>query len=114
MIGPNRAHFCLVQQHAAAFFAEAAQAMGASLRQFVKDEFDAFLERGRLKKVLTRRIVFVQEEGSTRRRYSTFLVDRCTIKRTIGACPNWMPLLIPPRAPILLRRWIEFATIMKP
>jgi len=36
----------LVQQHAATFFAEAESATGASLPQFVKDEFDAFLECG--------------------------------------------------------------------
>ena len=36
----------LVQQHAATFFAQAEDAAGADLPQFVKDEFDAFLERG--------------------------------------------------------------------
>ena len=36
----------LVQQHAATFFAEAAVAAGADLPQFIKDEFDAFLECG--------------------------------------------------------------------
>ncbi len=36
----------LVQQHAASFFAEAQAAAGADLAQFVKDEFDAFLECG--------------------------------------------------------------------
>jgi len=36
----------LVQQHAATFFAEAEAAAGADLPQFVKDEFDAFLECG--------------------------------------------------------------------
>ena len=34
----------LVQQHAATFFVEAEVAAGADLPQFVKDEFDAFLE----------------------------------------------------------------------
>jgi hypothetical protein len=33
-----------VQQHAATFFAQAEDAAGADLPQFVKDEFDAFLE----------------------------------------------------------------------
>ena len=36
----------LVQQHAATFFAQAEAAAGAELPQFVKDEFDAFLECG--------------------------------------------------------------------
>ena len=36
----------LVQQHAATFFAQAEGAAGANLPQFVKDEFDAFLECG--------------------------------------------------------------------
>ena len=36
----------LVQQHAATFFAEAEYAAGAALPQFVRDEFDAFLECG--------------------------------------------------------------------
>ena len=36
----------LVQQHAATFFAQAEDAAGADLPQFVKDEFDAFLECG--------------------------------------------------------------------
>ena len=36
----------LVQQHAATFFEQAESAAGACLPQFVKDEFDAFLECG--------------------------------------------------------------------
>ena len=36
----------LVQQHAANFFAEVEAAADADLPQFVKDEFDAFLECG--------------------------------------------------------------------
>jgi hypothetical protein len=32
-----------VQKHAESFFAEVESATGASLPQFVKDEFDAFL-----------------------------------------------------------------------
>ena len=36
----------LVQQHAATFFAQAEAEAGADLPQFVKDEFDAFLECG--------------------------------------------------------------------
>ena len=36
----------LVQQHAATFFAQAETEAGADLPQFVKDEFDAFLECG--------------------------------------------------------------------
>ena len=36
----------LVQQHAATFFAQAETETGADLPQFVKDEFDAFLECG--------------------------------------------------------------------
>ena len=36
----------LVQKHAATFFAQAEDAAGADLPQFVKDEFDAFLECG--------------------------------------------------------------------
>jgi hypothetical protein len=36
----------LVQQHAATFIAETEAAAGADLPQFVKDEFDAFLECG--------------------------------------------------------------------
>ena len=36
----------LVQQHAATFIAQAEAAVGADLPQFVKDEFDAFLECG--------------------------------------------------------------------
>lgn len=36
----------IVQQHAANFFAQAEGAAGADLPQFVKDEFDAFLECG--------------------------------------------------------------------
>jgi hypothetical protein len=36
----------LVQQHAATFFAQAEDAAGADLPQFIKDEFDAFLECG--------------------------------------------------------------------
>lgn len=36
----------LVQQHAATFIAQAEDAAGAELPQFVKDEFDAFLECG--------------------------------------------------------------------
>ena len=36
----------LVQQHAATFFAQAEDAAGADLPQFVKDEFDAFLDCG--------------------------------------------------------------------
>ena len=36
----------LVQQHAQTFFAQAAATIGVGLRQFVKDEFDAFLECG--------------------------------------------------------------------
>jgi hypothetical protein len=38
--------YSLVQQHAATFFAQAEDAAGADLPQFVKDEFDAFLECG--------------------------------------------------------------------
>ena len=34
-----------MQQHAATFFAQAEDAAGADLPQFVKDEFDAFLAR---------------------------------------------------------------------
>ena len=36
----------LVQQHAATFFAQAEETTGAGLPQFVRDEFDAFLECG--------------------------------------------------------------------
>ena len=36
----------LVQQHAQTFFVQAEEALGAGLPQFVKDEFDAFLECG--------------------------------------------------------------------
>ena len=36
----------LVLQHAATFFAQAEDAAGADLPQFVKDEFDAFLACG--------------------------------------------------------------------
>ena len=36
----------LVQQHAATNFEQAESAAGAGLPPFVKDEFDAFLERG--------------------------------------------------------------------
>ena len=36
----------LVQQHAATFIAQAEGAAGVDLPQFVKDEFDAFLECG--------------------------------------------------------------------
>ena len=36
-----------VQQHAATFFEQAEAASGADLPQFVRDEFDAFLECGR-------------------------------------------------------------------
>ncbi len=36
----------LVQQHAATFFAQAEETTGGDLPQFVKDEFDAFLECG--------------------------------------------------------------------
>ena len=36
----------LVQQHAQSFFAQTQETTGASLPQFVKDEFDAFLECG--------------------------------------------------------------------
>jgi ribosomal protein S27E len=36
----------LVQQHAVTFIAQAEDAAGAELPQFVKDEFDAFLECG--------------------------------------------------------------------
>jgi len=36
----------LVQQHAQSFFAQTEEATGAGLPQFVKDEFDAFLECG--------------------------------------------------------------------
>ena len=35
-----------MQQHAATFFEQAESAVGADLQQFVKDEFDAFLECG--------------------------------------------------------------------
>ena len=35
-----------VQQHAATFFAQAEDAAGADLPQFIKDEFDAFLDCG--------------------------------------------------------------------
>ena len=35
-----------MQQHAATFFAQAEESTGAGLPQFVKDEFDAFLECG--------------------------------------------------------------------
>ena len=38
--------YCLVQQHAATFFAQAENAVGADLPQFVKNEFDAFLDCG--------------------------------------------------------------------
>ena len=36
----------LVQQHAATFIAQTEDAAGADLPQFIKDEFDAFLECG--------------------------------------------------------------------
>ena len=36
----------LVQQHASTFFEQTESAAGADLPQFVKDEFDAFLECG--------------------------------------------------------------------
>ena len=36
---------CLVQQHAATFIAQTEEAVGAESPQFVKDEFDAFLDR---------------------------------------------------------------------
>ena len=36
----------LVKQHAATFFADIEAAAGATLPQFVQDEFDAFLECG--------------------------------------------------------------------
>ena len=36
----------MVQQHAATFFEQAESAVGAGLPQFVRDEFDAFLECG--------------------------------------------------------------------
>ena len=36
----------LVQQHAESFFAQTEEAAGASMTQFIKDEFDAFLECG--------------------------------------------------------------------
>jgi len=36
----------LVQQHAQTFFAQAEETIGVGLRQFVKDEFDTFLECG--------------------------------------------------------------------
>ena len=43
---PATTLYRLVQQHAATFFAETEAAAGADLPQFVKDEFDAFLECG--------------------------------------------------------------------
>ena len=44
---PEQTTLCrLVQQHAATFFAETEVATGADLAQFVKDEFDVFLECG--------------------------------------------------------------------
>ena len=44
---PERtALYRLVQQHAATFIAETEVATGADLPQFVKDEFDAWLEWG--------------------------------------------------------------------
>ena len=38
--------YCLVQQHAATFFAQTEASTGSALPRFVKDEFDAFLECG--------------------------------------------------------------------
>ena len=44
---PERATlYRLVQQHAQTFFAQTEEATGASLPQFIQDEFDAFLECG--------------------------------------------------------------------
>jgi len=44
--GGGRPLYRLVQQHATTFFAQAEDAAGADLPQFVKDEFDAFLDCG--------------------------------------------------------------------
>ena len=43
---PKTALYQLVQEHAESFFAHVEAETGASLPQFVKDEFDAFLECG--------------------------------------------------------------------
>ena len=43
---PQTTLYRLVQQHAQTFFAQTEEATGASLPQFIKDEFDAFLECG--------------------------------------------------------------------
>jgi hypothetical protein len=40
------APYRLVQQHAASFIAHTESSSGAELPRFIKDEFDAFLERG--------------------------------------------------------------------
>jgi len=45
-VGPATTRTQLVQQHAATFCAQAEDAAGADLPQFVKDEFEAFLECG--------------------------------------------------------------------
>ena len=45
-VDPLEALAAAVQQHAATFIAQAEDAAGADLPQFVKDEFDAFLECG--------------------------------------------------------------------
>ena len=61
----------LVQQHAATFFEQAGSAAGADLPQFVRDEFDAFLECGilahgflRLSAFMFARTTFLERDTS--------------------------------------------------
>ncbi len=64
----------LVQQHASVFIAEAEAAAGADLPQFVKDEFDAFLECG------------ILAHGFLRLRCGD--CGRCPAHRTDGRAPG--------------------------
>ena len=68
----------LVQQNAATFFAQAEAEVGAGLPQFVKDEIDAFLERG------------ILAHGFLRLRYGDCCHDKLvafSCKRS-GFCPS--------------------------
>ena len=73
----------LVQQHAATFFAQAEDAASADLPQFVKDEFDAFLECGMLVHGFLRLRLRCGECGHDKR--VAFSCKRCRFCPSSGA-----------------------------
>jgi hypothetical protein len=94
-----------VQQHAATFFAQAEDAAGADLPQFVQDEFDAFLGCG----ILTHGFLRLRCGDCGHDKLLAFSCKRrglcpsCGARRMSQAAAHLVNQVIPH---VLVRRWV--------